>query len=277
MLPIIRVFGLGLSTYGICTAVGLLLMGVVALILGRRYGIKPEDIVFGEIIALVGAFFGAHILFGLTNLGDIIHYLQRYIDGNKDFGYLIRIFQVYVGGMVFYGGLLGALGFGTLYCRVRKINTESFSDCFAVGIPLFHCFGRLGCFLSGCCYGIESDVGFTATHAIVKSCNYVNRFPVQLLESALNLIIFSVLLVLFRKRILTCKLIYAYLIMYSVLRFFDEFLRGDVYRGIYFGLSTSQWISIVLFVISLILILKKNNYVCDSKNIIPNQNYNAAL
>lgn len=266
MLPTIRVFGLELSTYGICTAVGLLLMGVVAFILGRRYKVKPEDVVFGEIAALVGAFLGAHILFGLTNLGDIIHYLERYIEGHKDFGYLIRIFQVYVGGMVFYGGLLGALGFGALYCRVRKINIGSFSDCFAVGIPLFHCFGRIGCFLSGCCYGTESDLGFTATHAIVESCNYINRFPVQLLESGLNLVIFAVLLLLFYKRILTRKLIYAYLIMYSVLRFFDEFLRGDIYRGIYFGLSTSQWISIVLFVICLILILNKKNNRYDFKS-----------
>ena len=266
MLPVIRVFGLELSSYGICTAVGLLLMGAAAFLLGRRYGIKPEDVVFGEIISLVGAFLGAHILFGLTNLGNIIHYLTRYIDGNKDFGYLVSIFRVYIGGMVFYGGLLGALGFGAIYCRVRKINIGRFSDCFAVGIPLFHCFGRLGCFLSGCCYGVESDFGFTATHAIVESCNYVNRFPVQLLESVLNLVIFVALLVLFHKKILTRKLIYTYLIIYSVVRFFDEFLRGDIYRGIYFGLSTSQWISIVLFIISIVLILKKKNNRYDFRD-----------
>lgn len=265
MLPIIELFGFKLSTYGICTAVGLLLMGATAFLLGRRYVIKPEDVVFGEITALVGAFTGAHILFGITNLGDIIHYLGKCIEEHRGFDYLIRVFQVYVGGMVFYGGLLGALGFGALYCRVRKISIGQFSDCFAVGIPLFHCFGRLGCFLSGCCYGIESDFGFTATHAIVESCNYVNRFPVQLLESALNLVIFAVLLILFYKRNLAHKLIYIYLIMYSVIRFLDEFLRGDTYRGIYFGLSTSQWISIVLFVVSMILVLQKKNNKYDFK------------
>ncbi len=266
MLPTIEFFGFRLSTYGICTACGLLLMGAVSFLLGRRYGIKAQDIVFGELTALVGAFIGAHILFGLTNLGDILHYLDRYIKAHKNFDYLIRIFQVYVGGMVFYGGLLGALGFGALYCRLRKIDLGHYSDCFAVGIPLFHCFGRIGCFLSGCCYGIESSFGFTAANAIVESCNHVNRFPVQLLESALNLVIFTVLLVLFFKRILSDKLIYAYLIMYSIVRFFDEFLRGDVYRGIYFGLSTSQWIGIVIFMVSLILILKKKNNKYDFKH-----------
>jgi phosphatidylglycerol:prolipoprotein diacylglycerol transferase len=258
MLPTINLFGLDVSTYGICVSIGLILMFITAFILGRRYKILLEDILFGELSALLGAFWGAHILYAFTNAHYIYNSLSELFSKGRDFGKLWEIISENMGGMVFYGGLIGGLVFGILYCKIRKINVENFSDCFAAAIPLFHCFGRIGCFLSGCCYGIESEFGFTATHSIVSSCNFVNRFPVQLLESGINLIIFFVILFLFRKRILESRLIYVYLISYSFIRFLLEFLRADTYRGIYFGLSTSQWISIAIFAASVIILYKKN-------------------
>lgn len=257
MYPIIEIFGLQLSTYGIFTAVGLILMGFVAIKLSGKYNIKIEDIIIGEIFALMGALIGAKILYGITSLDVIIDGIERYFNEGRDIGFLWNIISTGFGGMVFYGGLLGALGFGVIYCKIRKIDIKNFSDSFAVGIPLFHAFGRIGCFFSGCCFGIESSFGFTAENALIELCNGVNRFPVQLLESTLNIVLFIVLLLLFYKGILKGSLIYVYLLLYSTIRFFDEFLRGDTYRGIYLGLSTSQWISIVLFVISLIVIIKK--------------------
>ncbi len=258
MLPEINLFGLNIGTYGICTAVGLILMFVVAFILGRRYKILFEDILFGEITALVGAFLGAHILYGITNADKIYNSLTEFFSKQQDISRLWDIVNYYIGGMVFYGGLFGGLLFGVIYCKKRKINLENYSDCFAPAIPLFHCFGRIGCFLSGCCYGIESEFGFTATHSTVMTCNYVNRFPVQLLESGVNLIIFFVMLLLFQKGILRGRLIYVYLLTYGVARFIIEFFRDDTYRGIYFGLSTSQWISIVVVIVSIIILIKKN-------------------
>lgn len=257
MYPEIQLFGVSVSTYGICVSVGLILMGLTAFLLGRRYKILFEDILFGELFSLLGAFIGAHILYVITYSGEIFNSITEYLS-DKDFGKLLENLGVYTGGMVFYGGLIGGLLFGTLYCKFRKIDLGHFSDCFAVTIPLFHCFGRIGCFLSGCCYGIESDFGFTATHAIVSSCNLVNRFPVQLLESAVNLLIFITILVLFLKRILNKRLIFVYLIIYGIARFFIEFLRDDAYRGFFLYLSTSQWISIILTAVSIIILIKKN-------------------
>jgi phosphatidylglycerol:prolipoprotein diacylglycerol transferase len=143
-----------------------------------------------------------------------------------------------------------------IYCKIRHIRVKDFADSFAVGIPLFHAFGRLGCFLSGCCYGIESTFGFTATNALVDSCNNVNRFPVQLLEGGLNIILFVVLLLLFKSENFKGSMIFVYLAGYSIIRFFDEFLRGDIYRGIWLGLSTSQWISVVLFAVSIVVLIR---------------------
>ncbi|MEE3333708.1 MAG: prolipoprotein diacylglyceryl transferase family protein [Ruminococcus sp.] len=259
MLPVIHLFSLELSTYGLCSALGLVIMAFTAFLLGRKHNILIEDIIFGELTALVGAFIGAHILYAVTNAAQIYEQLTIFFERNKDISYLWEIIRVYAGGMVFYGGLIGGLVFGIIYCKIRKISLGLFSDCFAVAIPLFHACGRVGCFLSGCCYGVESGFGFTATQSIIDSCNGVCRFPVQLLESFLNLVIFAILLILFRKGIMIGRLIYIYLIMYGTVRFFDEFLRGDEYRGILLNLSTSQWISLILIIFAIIILIKNKS------------------
>ena len=146
--------------------------------------------------------------------------------------------------------------------RRTRFNPDRFHlnqlPMYAVLVPLFHAFGRVGCFLGGCCYGIESEFGFTThTNTNIPSINGVNRFPVQLLESGCNLIIFFILLTLFRKRIMEKRLIWIYLLIYPVVRFCDEFLRGDVYRGFLLGLSTSQWVSIILFGVAVVVLVRK--------------------
>ncbi len=256
MLPEINLFGSEVSSYGVFAAIGLLMMGITAFILARRYRILLEDILFGEIFMLIGAFLGAHLLYGITNIHNIIFYLNLYFTEKWDTHYFFDIIFKFMDGMVFYGGLLGAIGFGALYCKFRKLDLKNYSDCFAVGIPLFHCVARLGCFFAGCCYGIESPFGFTTTNGIIESGNNVSRFPVQLLESGVNLALFVVLLILFRKGNMKGKIIYLYLLFYGTARFFIEFLRGDEYRGIFLGVSTSQWISLVLIGISLLVLYK---------------------
>ena len=81
--------------------------------------------------------------------------------------------------------------------------------------------------------------------------NGVALFPMQIVEAICNFMIFLVLLVTYKKFIGTYKTIGLYLILYSIVRFTLEFFRGDLIRGIYFSLSTSQWISIVLLIIGI--------------------------
>lgn len=257
MLPEFSFFGSEMSTYGFCAAIGLVMMGITAFILGRRYKILLEDILFGEIFMLIGAFLGAHLLYGITNISNIVYYLGLYFSEGWDKHYFFDIIFKFMDGMVFYGGLLTAIGFGALYCKFRKLDLKNFSDCFVVGVPLFHCVARLGCFFAGCCYGIESPFGFTTANGIVESGNHVSRFPVQLLESGINLALFVFLLILFRKGIMKHRLIYVYFLCYGTARVFIEFLRGDEYRGFFLFLSTSQWISLVLIAISVLVLFKK--------------------
>ena len=133
-----------------------------------------------------------------------------------------------------------------LYLRIRRLPFAAYADIAAPAIPLFHAFGRIGCFLGGCCYGIPWEGGITYTRALSPEANGVARFPVQLLESALLFALFFLLAALFRRGALRAKLLALYLAVYAVLRFLLEFLRGDAIRGVYFGLSTSQWISLAI-------------------------------
>ena len=86
------------------------------------------------------------------------------------------------------------------------------------------------------------------THLLVEAANGVRRFPVQLVEAGFNLLLFVVLAWLLKKGLCKGKLFLLYLLAYSAGRFVLEFWRGDAYRGFLFGVSTSQWISILLFV-----------------------------
>ena len=109
----------------------------------------------------------------------------------------IRFVVEYFGGQVFYGGLLGGIAGAVVYAKCARLEGfPDYADTVAPAIPLFHFFGRIGCFLGGCCYGIESDFGFVFTNAVVQSANGVRRFPVQLFESGFNLLLFIFLILL---------------------------------------------------------------------------------
>ena len=262
MYPDFTLFGIEYSLYGFFTAIGIVLMTIVALKLSKKTDVSFKNIILGEVFALIGGFLGAHFLYIIVNTPKMLKAIDYYINNEGTAKNYLAIAQAWAGGMVFYGGLIFALISGVVFCKVRKINIDLFSQCFAPAIPLFHCFGRIGCFFSGCCYGIESQIGFTSTNAIVESCNGVNRFPVQLLEAGFNLILFFILIIFFYKGIFASNLIYVYLISYSVIRFFDEFLRGDIHRGIWLGLSTSQWISVALFIFSIIMLMLRKRKKC---------------
>ncbi len=202
----------------------------------------------------IGVFIGSHLLYGLTQINLIIKLFNNLhlIKNLKDF---IDVFVYIFGGSVFYGGLLGGLLFGFIYIKKSKLELFYY-DAATVQIPLFHCFGRIGCFLSGCCYGIESKFGLTYTKAIVDSANGVSRFPVQLLEAGYNILLFILLYKLFKKNKFKGKLINVYLFLYPIGRFIFEFFRGDNYRGFIFGLSTSQIISIIILIFNYLYIKK---------------------
>ena len=155
-----------------------------------------------------------------------------------------RLRELIRGGFVFYGGLAGGIA-GVLFSR--KIHRLPVSDLLSVSVPLLplgHAFGRIGCALAGCCYGIAySGLGsVTYTHSVTAP-NGVALFPVQISEALCLFLLAALLLRLFFRRKPVGILVIVYLACYSAMRFLLEFLRGDAARGFWCGLSVSQWIS----------------------------------
>lgn len=236
-------------------AIGMLASALCCYLLLRKKEVDIEDIAMTGLIFAAGAVIGAHIVYGFTNTDKIID-LFKHIKDYTFISFVQTLFGNYLGGMVFYGGLIGGLIALVISNKVSQkyFRGDVMFDAVAVAIPLFNTFGRIGCFLGGCCYGVACDVGFTAHgNTLYPALNDVNRLPIQLIESGLNLILFSVLLVLYKKQKFKHRMLIVYFYIYPVIRFIDEFFRGDEIRGFLFGLSTSQIISILLFTFAVIV------------------------
>ena len=252
MFPGFTLFGKFIGMYGVMALVGIFVACPLAIHWYKKRTGDDTSLIFVYLFAAIGALVGMHLLYGITN----ISYWGELLKATDFIDFCKRVATIFGGG-VFYGGLLGAIAAGMISVKVQKLPTDIASDCMAPSIPLFHGFARIGCFLGGCCYGIESDFGFVFEHSLVESANGVRRLPVQLFEATFNFLLFFLLWRLLAKNKLQGRLILLYLMIYPVGRFTLEFFRGDEYRGFLFGLSTSQWISIILLIVSSILFIIK--------------------
>src|SRR6185295_11765986 len=162
-------------------------------------------------------------------------------------------------GGVFYGGFIAAVIASVILMRRWNLPWRKTADAFAPGIALGHAIGRLGCFSAGCCWGVPTTswigVRFTEKASELTGVPIDSPLvPTQLIEAAANLLIFAFLLWLTKRRKFEGQIIYSYLMIYSVARFTIEFWRDDP-RGTVFGLSTSQFISIVMFAFGFVMTL----------------------
>lgn len=257
MYPIIHIWqNYNIPLYGVMFGIGF----TVAVLIGRKisikYDIEKNDFLYASIYSLLGIGVGAKIFYFLSKLPKVIlnfDVFLKLVQAN-----LLAAGGYLFGGMVFYGGLLGAFVGAWIYCRQYEI---SFQNLLRVSVPLFplaHGFGRVGCFLAGCCYGIPYD-GPLAVHfpynEFAPELNASPRFPVQLLEAGIDFGLFFILFIWNCKRRPTAgKICGTYLLSYVVCRFFLEFLRGDRIRGHIGFLSTSQWISLIVIPVGLWLL-----------------------
>ncbi len=254
MISSITIFGKSIPLYGILCVVGIAVALVIALNLAKKSKLEFFDFVLVAIITGVCAFIGAKVLFIVLSWDMIVNVF-------REFSFVQALDIVFRGGFVFYGGLIGgAIGL-FITMAIRKENVFKYSNIYALVLPLGHAFGRVGCFFSGCCYGMELDSWASVTYTNPLDMNTPVGVPllaVQLIEGAALLVLFILLASLYSntKNTPVVSLIYVY--GYSLIRFVLEFFRGDAERGLFFGLSTSQWISIALFVIALIYTIVYN-------------------
>ena len=126
-------------------------------------------------------------------------------------------------------------------------------------VALAQGFGRIGCFLAGCCYGRETD---SALGIVFHNSNYtpndVKLLPTQLISSGLDFLLCAVLILLDRKKKGDGQIAGAYLVLYSIGRFILEFYRGDLIRGNVGALTTSQFIAIFVAMAGVVMIAVRN-------------------
>jgi phosphatidylglycerol:prolipoprotein diacylglycerol transferase len=247
MHPYFTIFSTKIPAYGTMALIGLFISLFAAVRLGRQYGIKDRDIFCAACYGMLGLIIGAKLFYALPFLPELVSVVKTH-----GFSYLLAHSESFLhrafAGYVFYGGLLGIMGGVVLYAKMMRMNVRLFLDVLAMIVPLFHGFGRIGCFLAGCCYGVS----ITATV----------RFPVQLIESICNFLLFAFLVFYGKKEKNVGKVAGVYLMAYPLLRFFLEFFRGDRIRGLWtiFGcqLSSAQLMSIPLFLLGYVLVQNAN-------------------
>lgn len=248
----LHIFGFEVPLYGLMILLGIIVANAVALSLCKKFKADIVELLTIESYGIVGAFIGSKVLFLIIAFKEI-EWIRL---GEPKY-----LFNVLSNGFVFYGGLIVALLCMMLAGKIHNIQVWYYIRRFIFMIPIMHAFGRVGCFFAGCCYG-KPYKGFGAVvfPEGSQALSGVELFPVQLVEAALVLILAIVLILLEVKK----KFYYTietYLLTYSVIRFILEFMRYDAVRGEAFGLSTSQWISIAVFIGTVISIVyrKKRN------------------
>jgi phosphatidylglycerol:prolipoprotein diacylglycerol transferase len=250
MHPILfRLGGLAVYAYGFFVAIGFVAGVIFATLRARKEGIPFERVVDLFFYTVLSAILGSRILFVLINL-DV--YREN----------PLQIFKIWEGGLVFYGGLILAIGVSIGYMRWHRLPIWKFADLFSPSIALGLFFGRIGCFFAGCCYGRETSLPWGIIFTDPNSLARLNvpLHPTQLYEATSSLIIFFFLNWMEKKKTFDGQLFWLFLFLYSVTRFFIEMLRDDprgfLFRGL---LSTSQGVGIFLAILSIFVLfyLKK--------------------
>lgn len=253
MLPYLNLFGLKIPSYGLMMALAFIAAIVLCYYRAKKAGLDVDKILNLAIIAIITGMAGAYLLYIF-----VTYSFSEIIGSIKDGSFYV--FKS--GGLVFYGGFILAAVCCIGYVLVKKLGLREYATVIIPSIPLAHAIGRIGCFMAGCCYGRVCDTAFSVvyTNPIGGAPVGVPVFPVQLLEAALNLIIFALLLVYTRKRTKSLSSSFLYLLCYSIVRFTIEYFRADEIRGIFLGLSTSQWISIALLLIGIVGFILTRRY-----------------
>ncbi len=244
---------LTIYSWGLMFIVAFIIAGLLFYLEARKKGVSQDTVLKILLLILIGAIVGGRLFFVLENLSVFI-------------AKPLSIFAYGLGGETSYGGIILAVLFVWLYLRKNKeINFSQVLDMTAPYLALGLAIARIGCFLNWDDFGIQSTLPWA-----IKVGNDIARHPTQLYELIYCGIIFG-LLIWFKKIKTSGKesgfkrmlnkpgaMFLIFLILYSVFRFFNDFLR--VYEHYWLGMATSQWLLILTFVASvLILIFEKKD------------------
>jgi phosphatidylglycerol---prolipoprotein diacylglyceryl transferase len=235
-------------TYGVLLAASYLLGLRLAMWRAKKWGLDPNRVLDLGIYIIIAALVGAKLLLLVVDFDQF--------SNPRELLNLARL------GGVFYGGLLLAVGVAFWYIHRHRMPFWTTCDMFAPGIALGHVTGRLGCLAAGCCYGKPTDVPWAIVFtnplaaANVGTPLGIPLHPTQIYEAGASLIILALLLATERRgRRFAGRTFWSYMFLYAISRYVIEIYRGDP-RGTVLGMfSTSQFISVVLAPLSLIMLV----------------------
>ncbi|OGW84998.1 MAG: prolipoprotein diacylglyceryl transferase [Omnitrophica bacterium RIFCSPHIGHO2_02_FULL_46_11] len=239
MHPILVSLGpVHLYSFGILVAVGVLCAVMLLRANAKQISINPDLIVDLAIVVVLSGFTGARIFY-------IIQFWDYFRSSPLD------VFKIWEGGIVLYGGLVGGLTGFIIFTKVKQLPFLSVLDSFVPALALAQGFGRIGCFLNGCCYGKETHWPWAVSFPFLKYPVH----PTQIYESVFNFSLAAFLLFLFYRRYKSGTVVAAYFILYPAGRFIFEFFRGDN-LVVFLNLTLYQWISLAFIGITLVLFLR---------------------
>ena len=243
MHPVLFKLGpLTVHSYGVFLMIGFAAAVLWSIREGARRGIAKDDIVDTGLALLVGGLIGARALFILLNRGS--------------FSSPAQWLHIWEGGLSFHGCLVGGAIAMFLIARRRGIPLIPLMDTAAPAVPLGYFFGRIGCYLNGCCYGGVCDLPWaTRFHdATAPGGLTPPSHPTQLYSALAGLFMFGFLAWLSRRQRFDGQLALLFFVLYSTYRFIVEFFRKGVSARVAFeGLTQAQVASILIALTALIL------------------------
>lgn len=230
-----------LYSYGLMIAIGVLVSYYFVYKRTKSFGITKDQLSTLFIWCIFAGFVGGKLFFFLEDI-------HRYIDQPA------LLLKLTGGGFVFYGSVLFVIPVIVVWLRKKKIPVRPFLDIIAFVGPIVQGFGRVGCFLAGCCHGkvCDSVLGVTFSHPdSLANPKNVPLYPTQLFDIGINIIILLTLIWFEKRQQFKGQLMLIYLMMYAVGRSINELFRGDEERGFLFNglLSHSQFIAICIFTV----------------------------
>lgn len=240
MFPeLIKVGGLTIYSYGLCILIGVVIAYIFFTRKAKAFGLNSEKVSEMFLWCVFGVFVGGKIFFFFE---DPVHYWKNPSDFFDNFG----------SGFVFYGSFLTTVPILVWWFRKNKLPVWEMFDLIGIGGAFVHAFGKIGCFMSGCCHGkvCHNAWGVTFNHPLTNAEPAgVPLYPVQLWDSAIVFAAIAVMLWLQNRKQFSGQLFLIYGLWYALGRFLTENYRGDEARGYLFGglLSHSQFIAILVF------------------------------
>lgn len=232
---VFRISTLEIRWYGIIMALAFFFGSLIAVKLGKKRNLTKDQI-YDFLLYLIPL----SIIF--ARLFHVFFYNFNYYLENP-----AQIIQIWKGGVSLYGGLLGALIAGLIFSKRRKIKLLDLADVFIIPFSFGIIFGRIGNFINQELYGKVTSLPWAVKFDNVPGL----RHPTQIYEAIGHLFIFLILLYLWKKEKPKGFIFYSFIIMYSIFRFFMEFLREDT--QIFLNLTLTQLLIIPILLITIIL------------------------